>query len=91
MELLRNLLHTTLPNIKEEWKWSRPVFCTTKDVAYLKLAKGYVTLGFFKFQKLEDAANSLQGTGKDMRHIKLKSVQDINKAVLQKWFAAAAE
>ena len=91
MEAIRTLLHNTIPQATEEFKWSRPVFRTHKDFAYLKTAKAYVTLGFFQFQKLEDASNRLEGTGKDMRHIKLKTVKDIDHALLQNWFTIAAQ
>ena len=90
MEALRQLLHETVPNVTEEFKWGRPVFKATKDFAYLKSAKAYVTLGFFNFQKLNDEHNLLEGTGKDMRHIKLKSVAEIDSAMLKEWFKTAS-
>ena len=33
----------------------------------------------------------LEGTGKDMRHIKLKLVDSIDKELLKKWISAASE
>ena len=90
MEAIRKLIHETVPGVVEEYKWSRPVFKAQKDFAYLKTAKAYVTLGFFKYDKLSDPNNLLQGTGKDMRHIKLKSTADIDSSLLKEWFAAAS-
>jgi hypothetical protein len=90
LEALRQLVHDTVPNLTEEFKWSRPVFRSDKDFAYLKTAKAYVTLGFFQFDKLDDPKGLLEGTGKDMRHIKIKSVQDIDKGLLTEWFKVAA-
>jgi hypothetical protein len=90
METLRQLIHQTVPGVTEEFKWSRPVFKKEKDFAYLKTAKAYVTLGFFQFQKLPDPDGLLEGTGNDMRHIKIKKTVDINTALLKKWFVAAA-
>lgn len=90
MEAVRQLIHESVPHVVEEFKWSRPVFRATKDFAYLKTAKAYVTLGFFQFEKLSDEHNLLEGTGKDMRHIKLKSAADIDKALLREWFKAAS-
>lgn len=90
MQALRQLIHENVPNVTEEFKWGRPVFKATKDFAYLKSAKAYVTLGFFNFQKLNDEHNLLEGTGKDMRHIKLKSVAEIDSAMLKEWFKAAS-
>ncbi|MER2997663.1 DUF1801 domain-containing protein [Pontibacter populi] len=72
LKTIRQLIHDTVPQVTEEFKWGRPVFRTNKDFAYLKSAKAYVTLGFFNFQKLNDPHNRLEGTGKDMRHIGLK-------------------
>lgn len=91
MESIRTLIHDSVPNTTEEFKWSRPVFKADKDFAYLKTAKAYVTLGFFNFQKLNDPKSLLEGTGKDMRHIKLKSTSDIDKELLKDWFKNAAK
>ena len=88
MEMLRQLIHDTVPQVVENFKWSRPIFSTNKDFAYLKTAKNYVTLGFFQFKKLNDPQNLLEGTGKDMRHIKIKKASDIDKNVLTEWFAS---
>ncbi len=91
MEIVRQLIHENAGQVQEEFKWSRPVFRNEKDFAYLKTAKAYVTLGFFNFQKLDDPGNLLEGTGKDMRHIKLKSVDSIDKDLLKKWISASSE
>src|SRR5688572_18642085 len=90
LQTIRQLIHETLPQVTEEFKWGRPIFRTNKDFAYLKSAKTYVTLGFFNFQKLNDPGNRLEGTGKDMRHIKLKTITDIDRDLLTEWFKAAS-
>jgi len=89
MEAIRKLIHESVLNTTEEFKWNRPVFKADKDFAYLKTAQAYITLGFFNFQKLNDPKNLLEGTGKDMRHIKLKSTNDIDKKLLVEWFKAS--
>lgn len=33
MQKVRELIHQNIPNIKEEFKWNRPIFKTTKDIA----------------------------------------------------------
>lgn len=90
METLRKLVHDAVPGVQEVFKWSRPVFTAGKDFAYLKTAKTYVTLGFFQFDKLADPNGLLEGTGKDMRHIKIKNEGAIDKALLQQWLQTAA-
>lgn len=86
MLAIRQLIHNRVKNTVEEFKWGRPVFRLEKDFAYLKTAKNYVTLGFFQAGKINDPGGKLDGTGKDMKHIKLKSLKDINPAELTGWF-----
>ncbi|PKV62454.1 DUF1801 domain-containing protein [Pontibacter ramchanderi] len=90
LEALRQLVHDTVSGLTEEFKWGRPVFRANKDFAYLKTAKAYVTLGFFQFDKLNDPKGLLEGTGKDMRHIKIKNVLEIDRELLSDWFKAAS-
>lgn len=90
MEKIRKIIHDNVPQLTENYKWSRPVFSTTSDFAYFKSNKAYVTLGFMNYQNLEDRNNLLEGTGKDMRHIKLKNINDIDENLLIKWFKTAS-
>jgi hypothetical protein len=91
MGQLRQLIHENVPGVTEEFKWSRPVFRSTKDFAYFKTSKAHLTLGFTSFANLDDKDNLLEGTGKDMRHIKIKKPSDINAQLLAGWFKAAAQ
>jgi hypothetical protein len=91
MLILRKLIHETVKNVHEDFKWSRPVFSKTRGFAYFKTAKSHLTVGFMNFDKLHDPDNFLEGTGKDMRHIKLKSVSEINTKLLAEWFLAASQ
>jgi hypothetical protein len=91
MSQIREIIHQAIPDIKESFKWSRPIFSTAKDLAYLKTAKNYVTLGFNDYQKLEDPDGLLEGTGINMRHIKIKTAANIDPVLLEKWFKAAAQ
>ncbi len=91
MNVVRQLIHENVPGVREEFKWSRPVFSKKKGFAYLRTAKEYVTLGFSDFHRLDDPGNLLEGTGKDMRHIKLRSADTMDKDLLKKWIIASAE
>lgn len=87
MEIIRSLIHKNVENVMEDFKWNRPIFKSTKDFAYLQSNKSYVNLGFYNgFEKLDDSKGLLEGTGKTMRHIKLKNVSDINHELLSGWF-----
>lgn len=91
MQELRNLLHETAPLTVEGFKWGRPVFTLKTDFAYLKSSKAYVTLGFFDSHRLPDEKNLLEGTGKDMRHIKIRNVEGIDRKMLKRWFTIFAQ
>lgn len=85
MESVRELVHGTVKDVREDFKWGRPIFATAKDFAYFKTAKSYVTFGFMQASKLDDPDGRLEGTGKDMRHIKLRNMADVDAALLKKW------
>lgn len=87
---LRSLIHDSVDGVVESFKWSRPVFNKGKDFAYLKATKKSVTLGFFNFHKIDDMQGILEGTGKDMRHIKFSNIADINEDMLRVWLQAVA-
>lgn len=90
LELLRQLMREAVPEAKEEFKWSRPVYRLRQDFAYFKTAKAHVTLGFNKASLLDDPGGLLEGTGKDMRHLKLRTIADVDRPLLVEWFKAAA-
>jgi hypothetical protein len=85
MNAIRELIHQSVYGVIEEFKWRRPVFRLTKDFAYLLAAKDYVTLGFFNFEKINDKQGKLEGTGKGMRHIKLRKTSDIDRSEFTEW------
>ncbi|RYZ19952.1 MAG: DUF1801 domain-containing protein [Chitinophagaceae bacterium] len=90
LEALRRLVHEVLPGVQEDFKWSRPVFRMGRDFAYLKAQRGYVTLGFYDAAPLSDPLRLLEGTGKQMRHIKLRGEADLAAAPLKEWILQAA-
>jgi hypothetical protein len=46
----------------------------SEHYAYIGAQKAYVNLGFYRGTTLPDPAGLLEGTGKGLRHIKLRSV-----------------
>ena len=67
-----------------------PVACIA-DVpfAYVNTFKTRVNVGFFYGSMLEDRAGLLEGTGKRMRHVKLKPGFDFNTSALRALIAVA--
>ena len=50
--------------------------------AYVNAFSAHVNVGFFRGAELEDPAGLLEGTGKSMRHVKLRPDRDINAKAL---------
>ncbi|SIQ32793.1 DUF1801 domain-containing protein [Maribacter ulvicola] len=84
LNVLRALIYELVPSVNEQYKWSRPVYATEKDFCYLKTTKKAVTLGFFEFGKIKTNCHLIEGTGKTMRHIKIKNVEEIEKFDINK-------
>ena len=77
---LRNLIHKTIPGIKEEIKWGVPVFADGKF--YIGSLKNHVNLGV-SINGLNDREVALfEGSGKTMKHIKIKSLHNIDEKKL---------
>jgi len=83
MQKIREILHEEVSGITENFKWGRPVFSTSSDFAYFKTNKGYLTFGVFKFEKVSQHSQLLEGTGKDMRHVKLKSLDQMSEQIIR--------
>jgi len=57
--------------------------------AYVDAFKAHINVGFFWGAELEDQQGLLEGTGKRMRHVKLRPDQDINTSALEALIKAA--
>lgn len=85
LNALRALIFDVVPDAVEEFKWSRPVYGHNKDFAYLVANKNHVNFGFSQFTKIKNPTEILEGTGKTMRHVKLRSLEDIDESLFSKW------
>lgn len=84
LDRLRAIIFATNSDAIEEFKWSRPCYSNgTGLFCYLHASKGHATIGFQKGSSLNDPNNLLEGEGKDMRHVKLRSLSDIDEAALK--------
>ena len=57
-------------------------------ICYIAPQKGYVNFGFFFGAELPDPKRLLNGEGKRMRHVKIRSVEDAKNPALGKLIAA---
>jgi len=74
---LRKLILEAEPDLSEAIKWGNPTYEKKGLVCYLAANRGYVSLGLFNGASLTDPEGRIEGTGKKMRHIKVRSLEDI--------------
>jgi len=77
---LRKLINRIIPEVKEEIRWGVPVFANGKF--YIGSLKKDVNLGFSITGLSEIEIALFEGSGKTMKHIKIKSLQDIDERKL---------
>ena len=88
--MVRDIIVEACPDLSESIKWGNPVFDKNGKVCYLAATKSYVSLGFFNGVALSDPQGKIQGTGKRMRHIKLRSLSEIGRQQISEWVREAA-
>ena len=81
---LRKLMQESAPELTESLKWGYPSYGDKTNICYLASQKNHVNLGFYNGSQLPDPDKLLEGTGAQMRHIKIKKVADIKPELLQK-------
>lgn len=79
VKALRSIILSVDPSLNESLKWKQPVYSKKGDICYIFPTGGHVNLGFYKAIELKDPKKLLEGTGKKLRHIKVKSLEDIDK------------
>jgi len=67
-----------------------PVACVgDAPFGYVNVFRAHVNVGFFHGAELEDATGLLEGSGKRMRHVKVRPGADLNLAALSALIDAA--
>jgi hypothetical protein len=80
---LRNLILETAPELEESLKWGMPNYSKGKNIIYLAGQKNHVNFGFHDASFLNDPTNLLEGTGAKMRHVKIRTVENIPAEALR--------
>ena len=77
-------------DVRELLNDGHPIACVG-DAAfgYVNAFSAHVNVGFFHGAALDDPAGLLEGTGKRMRHVKIRWGQLVNAAALSELIAAA--
>ena len=79
---LREIISKTLPGVKEEMKWGVPAYDNGRY--YFVALKDHVNLGFSLKGLSKEEEELLEGTGKTMKHLKINSIEEIDKKMIIK-------
>jgi hypothetical protein len=91
-EGLRMLMKKSVAGVKESVNpWRIPTFEVEGPMCFFMAGKKHVTFGFLRGALLKDPAGLLEGTGKSLRHVKLRSVEDLKRPELKKLIGEAVK
>ena len=82
---LRAIIFEVVPDATEDIKWRVPTFSRHKNICYMAGFKHHVTFAFYDGKMLKDPEGLLQGSGKQMKYIKFRSLDDIDEERLRLW------
>ena len=90
-EQLRKLMKKTVKSAKESVNsWKIPTYESNGPMCFFMVEKYHVTFGFLRGTSLPDPAGLLEGTGKNVRHVKLRTAEDVKEPALRRLLEAAA-
>ena len=89
---LRTLVKESLTEVEEYVNpWKIPSFDSNGPLCCFMVGKEHVTFAFMRGAALPDPEKLLEGTGKGVRHVKLRSVADVKRPGVKKLLLDAAK
>ena len=89
---LRRMFLEAAPDLRESIKWGNPCFEKKVRTFYIaSQADKYLTLGLWQGALLPNPDGLIEGTGKRMRHVKIRSLEDLKAAALGRIIRQAVE
>jgi hypothetical protein len=83
------LVRKAAPGTSGSIKWAQPVYELQGPFAYVKAFTTAVNFGFWRGADLSDPDGALEGTGDRMRHVKIRSAEDVDPERFTAWVKEA--
>ena len=87
--LLRKLMRDHAPAAREQIAYGIPMWKANGWIAFLSPTKRDITFGFAYGGEFTDRYGLLRGAGKKSKHVKLRSVDDVNVTALRSYLRQA--
>jgi len=89
---VRGLVKNAVKGVEEYVNpWKIPSFDSNGPLCCFMVGKEHVTFAFMRGAALPDPQKLLEGTGKGVRHVKLRSVADVKRPGVKKLIAEAVK
>lgn len=86
---IRSLMKEYAPRAQERISYGIPMYEIRKPMAWINPSKTGVTFGFREGAYFEDRYGLLRGTGKHARHVRMKSLDQVNRPALKYYIKQA--
>ena len=90
-DALHAIVRAAAPDAELTKKWGQDVYVLGKMLCAIATHTAHVNLVFFQGAELPDPKGLLEGTGKAVRHMKLRAPGDVDRAAVTALVKAAAE
>jgi hypothetical protein len=88
-EAMLELIRANVDGLTETVKWGNPAWVGHRNALYLVVFRDHSNLGLFYGADLADRFPRIQGTGKNLRHVKVASVAEASDPELRAIIRAA--
>src|SRR3954454_18699603 len=82
---LLQIIRKAAPNAAEDDKWGTPWYFYHGLFCYFRANTHHITFGFNQGVQLADPLQLLEGVGKRMRHVKIRTAADIRPRTFSGW------
>ena len=88
---LREIIVAAGPDLAEDIKWSQPVYELNGPVCYVKAFSDHINVGFWRGTELRDNDGVLVGDSMKMRHVTIRSVNELKRDVIDAFVKQAVK
>jgi hypothetical protein len=78
-ETVRTLVRAIAPELRIEQRWGHPWYVGNDLVFLVGAFTNHAAVEFWRGTTVRDPHHRLEGTGKNLRHVKLRSVEDATR------------
>ena len=82
LEAVRTIVFENFPKVEERMMYGGIIFSLQEDCGGIFVYKNHLSFEFSLGFKFKDPENVLEGNGKFRRHLKIKSMEDIENKTL---------